>query len=116
MSSPFDDPFDVSIEIDPAAFLAENEAGDRVDDPEVTGPADQPVEPAVGAADDDVARGIAALELIEAELADVGRALSRLDDGRYGTCDVCGQPIADELLAMRPTTSTCAAHHGSPSG
>ena len=40
------------------------------------------------------------LEQVEAELADVERALQRLDDGTYGTCEACGQPIGDERLEV----------------
>ncbi len=50
------------------------------------------------------------LEDVERELADVGRALERLDDGSYGTCEVCGGALPDELLAASPTARTCAAH------
>lgn len=67
-------------------------------------------------ADDGLARRIAALERIEVELADVDRTLSRLDDGGYGSCEVCGQPIADERLAASPTASTCGDHDVLASG
>ena len=40
-------------------------------------------------------------------LADVDRALRRYDDGSYGICEVCGQPIAAERLAVRPSARTC---------
>jgi len=42
-----------------------------------------------------------------ASLADVDRALARLDDGSYGTCEHCSAPIATERLAARPATRTC---------
>jgi RNA polymerase-binding transcription factor DksA len=42
------------------------------------------------------------LEQVEAELADVERALSRLDDGTYGTCQACGGAIGDERLEAMP--------------
>jgi RNA polymerase-binding transcription factor DksA len=42
-----------------------------------------------------------------ASLADVGVALRKLDDGRYGECDRCGQPIGDARLAARPAALTC---------
>jgi len=35
---------------------------------------------------------------LDAKLADVERALAKLDEGTYGTCDVCGEPIAAERL------------------
>jgi RNA polymerase-binding transcription factor DksA len=50
------------------------------------------------------------LEQVEAELADVERALRRLDDGTYGACEACGQPIGDERLTAQPATRFCVAH------
>lgn len=47
---------------------------------------------------------------VEAELADVERALQRLDEGTYGTCKVCGGAIDDERLAAEPATAFCAEH------
>jgi RNA polymerase-binding transcription factor DksA len=50
------------------------------------------------------------LEQVEAELADVERALQRLDEGTYGTCEACGNAIADERLAAEPATRFCVGH------
>ena len=50
------------------------------------------------------------LEQVEAELADVDRALRRLDDGTYGTCEACGHPISDERLEAMPAARFCIAH------
>lgn len=41
------------------------------------------------------------------QLAEVDAALARLDDGSYGTCVRCGQPIGDERLHARPAAATC---------
>ena len=35
---------------------------------------------------------------LDAKLDDVERALVKLDEGTYGTCDVCGRPIGAERL------------------
>ena len=51
-----------------------------------------------------------ALTSVERELNDVERALARLDEGVYGTCEVCGDPIDDDRLADEPATSRCADH------
>jgi RNA polymerase-binding transcription factor DksA len=52
------------------------------------------------------------LEQVQAELAAVDRALQRLDEGTYGTCDVCGHSITDERLAVMPATRFCIGHQG----
>ncbi len=54
-------------------------------------------------------------ERIEAEslreaLDDVERALARLDDGTYGTCEMCGAELEDPDLAATPQLRTCAQH------
>ena len=43
----------------------------------------------------------------EDHLAQVEAALERLDGGTYGRCTVCGRPIPDERLEVRPTATTC---------
>lgn len=55
-------------------------------------------------------RELAALARIQGELADVDRALERLDDGTYGTCEICGQAIPDDVLEQAPATRLCGAH------
>jgi DnaK suppressor protein len=50
------------------------------------------------------------LEQVEAELGDVERALVRLDEGTYGTCEACGHTITEERLAAMPATRFCISH------
>ena len=50
------------------------------------------------------------LEQVEAELADVERALQRIDEGSYGTCEACHGAIGDERLAAQPATRFCVTH------
>src|SRR4051794_40926218 len=52
-------------------------------------------------------KDLSILEQIEAELADVEHALRRLDDGTYGTCEACGNPIGEERLEAMPATRFC---------
>ena len=52
----------------------------------------------------------AALDALEAELADIERALERMDEGSYGTCEVCGERLSEALLAERPAARHCPAH------
>ncbi|MCZ4119957.1 TraR/DksA family transcriptional regulator [Streptomyces sp. H39-S7] len=40
-------------------------------------------------------------------LADLDRALARLERGDYGRCEQCGAPIPVERLEVRPAASTC---------
>ncbi len=47
------------------------------------------------------------LERARSEIADLDRALGRLDAGTYGTCAGCGGRIATERLLARPATTTC---------
>lgn len=37
----------------------------------------------------------------------VGRALEKLDEGTYGTCDVCGGPIGEGRLEVMPEAARC---------
>ena len=50
------------------------------------------------------------LEQVEAELADVERALVRIDDGLYGKCEACGTEIGDDRLEAMPATRFCITH------
>jgi DnaK suppressor protein len=50
------------------------------------------------------------LEGAERDVDDVERALKRLDDGTFGTCEVCGGPIPDDVVVDSPTTRTCGKH------
>jgi len=40
-------------------------------------------------------------------LAQIDRALARLDAGTYGSCERCGRPIAEERLRARPWATLC---------
>lgn len=49
------------------------------------------------------------LDHLDAELAAVTAALTRIDAGTYGRCMDCGQPIDEERLVARPTARRCTA-------
>ena len=40
----------------------------------------------------------------------VEKALVRMDEGTYGTCEVCTEPIEAERLNILPMTNHCIAH------
>ena len=52
-------------------------------------------------------KDISILEQVEAELADVSHALRRIDEGTYGVCEACGQPLGDERLEAVPAARFC---------
>jgi DnaK suppressor protein len=43
------------------------------------------------------------------KLQDVERALEKLDEETYGTCDACGGPIEPERLEAIPWATRCVA-------
>jgi DnaK suppressor protein len=45
-------------------------------------------------------------------LAEVDRALDKLDDETYGQCDVCGDDIGAGRLEARPWATRCLRHAG----
>jgi DnaK suppressor protein len=44
------------------------------------------------------------------ELDDIEKALARMDEGTYGTCEVCGADIGADRLDMLPATRYCIQH------
>ena len=40
-------------------------------------------------------------------LAEIDAAIARLEDGTYGVCETCGQPISDARLRARPVARAC---------
>jgi RNA polymerase-binding transcription factor len=50
---------------------------------------------------------------LEAGLDRTERALAKLDEGTYGICDSCGQPIAPARLRAMPDSTLCVACAGS---
>ncbi len=46
-------------------------------------------------------------DALSATLADVERALVKVEEGTYGICDRCGALIPEERLQARPWTALC---------
>jgi DnaK suppressor protein len=49
---------------------------------------------------------------LEQSLARIERALVKLDEGSYGTCDACGGPIEPKRLTAMPESVLCLACAG----
>jgi RNA polymerase-binding transcription factor DksA len=50
------------------------------------------------------------LDAAERDVDDIEKALGRLDAGQHDTCEICGSPIPDDVLAASPTTRSCGKH------
>lgn len=44
------------------------------------------------------------------ELDEVERALAKLDEGVYGSCETCGSPVGADRLEAMPATRFCIDH------
>lgn len=58
----------------------------------------------------ELSQASALLAQSRAGLAQIEAALVRIDEGRYGICEVCGGPIAEGRLEARPWTPYCINH------
>lgn len=47
------------------------------------------------------------VQLLAQNREQVERALERLSEGKYGTCEDCSEPIATERLKFRPEATRC---------
>jgi RNA polymerase-binding transcription factor DksA len=46
-------------------------------------------------------------EILESRLATIEKALKKIDDGTYGVCEKCGQPIEEARLKIDPAVLLC---------
>jgi DnaK suppressor protein len=44
----------------------------------------------------------------QTELSRIEAALRRMDEGRYGVCDECGEPIGAQVLLANPASPLCS--------
>ena len=76
-------------------------------------PAEQEFEPdpldraEIASAKEDTA---AVLADLEARRKRVAEALSRIGEGTYGVCEVCGAPVEPGRLLADPAATTCTEH------
>jgi RNA polymerase-binding transcription factor DksA len=52
-------------------------------------------------------KDLSILERVEADLADVDRALKRVEEATYGLCEACGREIARARLEAKPEARFC---------
>lgn len=53
---------------------------------------------------------LATLSALEITYNDIERALRKLNEGGFGTCEICDQRIDEERLNVLPTARTCSEH------
>lgn len=56
------------------------------------------------------------IESVRAALEDIDAAAARLDDGTYGQCQRCGEPIGDDRLEAMPGARYCLEHQSEAEG
>ncbi len=47
---------------------------------------------------------------LEIRYNNITRALSKIEGGTYGTCEVSGEPIEEDRLEVNPAARTCKEH------
>ena len=57
-------------------------------------------------------KDMAILNNLEEQIIEIEKALARVDEGTYGTCEACGKPIGDERLEVVPTARYCVEDQG----
>jgi DnaK suppressor protein len=55
----------------------------------------------------------ALIHVAQERLFGIEAAIARLQEGNYGICEVCDQPIPAARLEARPTARTCVRHAAS---
>lgn len=52
----------------------------------------------------------ATVDALETRLGNINRALDKIATGRYGICEISGEPIEEDRLAANPAARTNKAH------
>ena len=50
---------------------------------------------------------VAQMTQARADVIEADQTLARVQDGSYGSCEICGTPIGADRLAARPTATRC---------
>lgn len=59
-------------------------------------------------------KDLALYHLDRETLKEIDQALTRMEEGTYGICTVCGKPIPEERLEALPQSQTCKEHAPAP--
>lgn len=57
----------------------------------------------------DYAKNLSVERELEKDLRDIEKAIKKMDDGSYGVCNHCGEPIEVERLKVRPESGSCVS-------
>ena len=55
-------------------------------------------------------KDLSILESTDEQLRDIQLAFERIENGSYGSCEVCGRPIGEERLRAKPAARLCIDH------
>ena len=50
------------------------------------------------------------VKILETELLEIENALSKIENGKYGICEISGDQIEEDRLEANPAARTCKAH------
>ena len=59
---------------------------------------------------EDFEEKVARLNVLEAQHAQILKALTAIENGTYGTCEVSGELIDEKRLMANPSSTTCINH------
>jgi len=77
----------------------------REEDPGTTGSSDEVADQL-----EDMSERKSAEVTLEKQLAKVNLALEKIENGKYGICEISGEPIEDDRLEANPSARTCKMH------
>lgn len=77
----------------------------RAEDPGTTGSSDEVADQL-----EDMVERKATEVTLERQLAKVDLALKKIDEGKYGLCEISGEPIEADRLEANPAARTCMEH------
>src|SRR3954452_735707 len=57
-------------------------------------------------------KNMSVMRTLEVQLDEVQNALKKFDEGTYGQCEECGEPIAEKRLRAYPAATHCIDYQG----